>query len=216
MVLALAQGKLDELFPQLWAGRGVPEIHLRKLSAPGRAGSWCARRSARAVPDEAVRALVERSEGHAAYLEEMIRAAVEGRGTATPPVVLAMAQARLERLDPAARRVLRVASIFGETFWRGGVETLLGDADAAAWLAELVERDLIAIDEDRRFAAELQFRFRQPLMREAAYEMLTEGDRVAGHWLAAHWLEQVGEEGSKILADHFDRCGRGGGTGSRA
>jgi hypothetical protein len=47
-------------------------------------------------------------------------------------------------------------------------------------------------------------------VREAAYAMLTEGDRVAGHWLAGQWLEQAGETDATVLEDHFERCGRGG------
>ena len=41
-----------------------------------------------------------------------------------PETVLTMVQARLEALEPEARRVLRAASVFGQTFWRGGVVTL--------------------------------------------------------------------------------------------
>jgi len=215
LVLALYRSKLDELPPQLGAERRVQEIHLRKLSR--RASEQLARQVlGQGAADDVVKALVERSEGHPAYLAEMIRAAAAGQGAATPAAVLAMVQARIEKLDPAARRVLRAASVFGETFWEGGVEALLGAGEAAAWLAELVERDVVAIEEVRRFPAEAQLRFRHPLVRDAAYEMLTEGDRVAGHWLAGHWLEQAGEADLKILSDHFERCGRGGGSGPRA
>jgi predicted ATPase len=122
-----------------------------------------------------------------------------------------MIQARIERLDPAARRVLRAASIFGETFWRGGVEALLGGGDTAAWLAELVEQDLVAIRDDARFAGEVELCFPHALVREAAYGMLTEGDLVAGHWLAGQWLEQAGETDPAVLKEHFERCERGGG-----
>jgi predicted ATPase len=216
LVLGLARAGIQELFPQRATERSIQEIRVRKLSR--RASEQLVRQVlGPEVSDEALRDLVERSEGHASQLVEMIEAVAGGKGTATPPAVLAMIQARLEKLDPAARRVLRAASIFGETFWRGGVEALLGggggggSGDAAAWLAELVEQDLIALGEGARFPNELEYRFRRPLVREAAYEMLTEGDRVAGHWLAGHWLEQAGETDPEVLRDHFERCGRGGG-----
>ena len=61
---------------------------------------------------------------------------------ALPETVLTMVQARLEALEPEARRVLRAASVFGQTFWRGGVVALLAgedsDAHVTAWLDELV------------------------------------------------------------------------------
>ena len=212
MVLALARTKVHEIFPQLRADHCVQEIRLRKLSR--RASEQRVRQVlGDAVAKETLDALVDRSEGHAAYLEELIRVVAEGKGMTTPQTVLAMVQARIEKLDPAARRVLRAASIFGETFWRGGVEAILGGGDTAAWLAELVEQDMIAVRETRRFPAEDELRFRHPLTREAAYGMLTEGDRVAGHWLAGQWLEQAGETDAAVLGEHFERCGRGGEPG---
>ena len=202
MVLALARTELHEIFPQLWADRFVQEIRLRKLSR--RASEHLVRQElGDATTDETIRALVDGSEGHAAYLEEMIRAVAAGRGAAPPLAVLAMVQTRIEKLDPAARRVLRAASIFGDTFWRGGVEAILGAGDTAAWLAELVEQDVIAVKEDRRFPPEAEYRFRHALVREAAYATLAEGDRAIGHWLAGQWLEQAGETDAAILKEHF-------------
>ncbi|HEX3759609.1 MAG TPA: AAA family ATPase, partial [Kofleriaceae bacterium] len=212
MVLALARNNVTELFPQLWADRCVQEIRLRRLSR--RASAQLARQAlGEAVSDEAIKALVERSDRHASYLEELIRAAAAGSLEHTPPVVLAMVQARLEKLDPAARRVLRAASIFGDTFWRGGVEELVGVGDTAAWLAVLVDQGVIELRNDARFADEVEYRFQHPLIREAAYEMLTNDDHIAGHWLAAQWLEKVGED-AQVVAAHFEHCGRGGGSGA--
>ena len=209
MVIALARTEVHEMFPQLWADRFVHEIRIRKL--PRRASVQLVRQVlGEGVEDATLKALVERAEGHASYLEELIRAVAEGKGAATPEIVLAMVQTRIEKLDPAARRVLRAASIFGERFWRGGVEALLGGGDTAAWLAELVEQDWVAVEGDGRFPAEVELSFRHTLVWEAVYGMLSEGDRVAGHWLAGQWLEEAGETDATILEAHFERCGRGG------
>jgi hypothetical protein len=214
MVLALARTKVYEIFPQLWADRCVQEIRLRRLSR--RASTQLVRRVLGETVEEAtLKALVERSERHAPYLEELSRAVADGNAATTPQAVLAMVQARIERLDPAARRVLRAASVFGETFWRGSVEALLGDGDTAAWLAVLVEHGLIAVQDDTRFPAEVEYGFRHALVREAAYEMLTRDDKVTGHWLAGSWLEQAGETDARRIEDHFERCGSGGRPGSR-
>ncbi|WP_437877612.1 protein kinase domain-containing protein [Sorangium sp. So ce513] len=144
MVLALGRPEVRELFPRLWAGRGVQEIELTGLSR--RASERLVRQAlGGAVPDDVVATLVERADGNAFFLEEQIRAAAEGRGSALPETVLAMVQARLEALDPEARRVLRAASVFGQSFRSRGVAALLGGADAevADRLAELVEREVI-------------------------------------------------------------------------
>jgi serine/threonine protein kinase len=212
MVLALARNNVTELFPQLWADRCVQEIRLRRLSR--RASAQLVRQGlGDAVAEDAVRALVERSDRHASYLQELIRAAAAGNFDLTPPAVLAMVQARLEKLDPSARRVLRAASIFGTTFWRGSVEELIGGGDTAAWLAVLVDQGVVELKNEARFADEVEYRFQHTLIREAAYETLTSDDRIAGHWLAAQWLERLGEDPAVVL-EHFERCGRGGGPGA--
>jgi eukaryotic-like serine/threonine-protein kinase len=212
LVLALARTKVHEMFPQLWSDRCVQEIRLRRLSR--RSSAQLVRQAfGDTLPEEAVKSLVERSDRHAAYLDELIRTVREGKSGAMPGTVLAMVQARLEKLDPAARRVLRAASIFGNTFWRGGVEELLRGGDAAAWLAVLTEQGVVERRDDARFPGEVEYRFQHALIREAAYEMLTKEDRVAGHWLAGHWLEQVGETDARMIEEHFERCGRGGEPG---
>ena len=65
--------------------------------------------------------IVEQSAGNALFLEELVRAVAEGRGEELPETVLAVLHARLMRMPADARRVLRAASVFGETFWEGGV-----------------------------------------------------------------------------------------------
>ncbi|TMQ22348.1 MAG: hypothetical protein E6J90_12625 [Deltaproteobacteria bacterium] len=185
LVLALARIQVHEIFPQLWADRCVQEIRLRRL--PRRACEQLARHElGDTVGDDALKALVERAERHPAYLDELIRAAAEGKGAATPPTVLAMAQARLEKLDPAARRVLQAASTFGEVFWRDGVEALIGGDDTAAWLAVLLDQGMIAVKDDGG-AGEVAYRFSHPLVREAAHEMLARDDRAADHPGAEQW-----------------------------
>ncbi|HEX8115057.1 MAG TPA: serine/threonine-protein kinase PknK, partial [Kofleriaceae bacterium] len=212
MVLALARNNVTELFPQLWADRCVQEIRLRRLSR--RASAQLVRHAlGDAVSEDAVKALVERSDRHASYLEALIRAAAAGDLDRTPAAVLAMVQSRLEKLDPAARRVLRAASIFGTVFWRGGVEELIGAGDTAAWLAVLVDQGVIELKNETRFTDEVEYRFQHPLIREAAYETLTNDDHIAGHWLAAQWLEKLGED-PRVVAAHFERCGRGGAPGT--
>lgn len=211
MVLALARTKVHELFPQLWADRCVQEIRLRRLSR--RASAQLVRQAlGDAVADATLKAIVERSDRHASYLEELIRAAAGGALDGTPQTVLAMIQARIEKLDPAARRVLRAASIFGvvsQRFWGGGVEALLGGGDTAAWLAVLVEQGVIQIEDDSRIAGEAEYSFQHALICEAAYEMLVVDDRATGHRLAGQWLEQVGEADPTVIQAHFGRSGSG-------
>jgi eukaryotic-like serine/threonine-protein kinase len=216
MVLALARPEVFEVFPKLWAERhNVQEIRLQELSR--KAGERLVRQVlADSVGPETIERLVQQSDGNAFYLEELIRAAAEGKDGALPDTVLAMVEARLDRLAIEARRVLRAASVFGEVCWEGGVVVLLGGAMAAAtvseWLSRLVEQEVLATRPDSRFPGEREFRFRHALLREGAYATLTGDDRRLGHKLAGDWLEQHGEADPMVLAGHFER----GGDGERA
>jgi hypothetical protein len=125
-----------------------------------------------------------------------------------PETVLAMVQTRLEGLDADARRALRAASIFGEVFWLGAVTALLGDGSAPLpsddWVDTLVTREVLGRRSESRFAGEPEIAFRHGMLREGAYAMLTERDRIAGHRLAGEWLEVHGESDPMLLARHFE------------
>jgi ATP/maltotriose-dependent transcriptional regulator MalT len=192
------------LFPRLWAARGAQEIRLRELSR--RASERLVRLAlGPAISPPTLASLLDRAHGHAFYLEELIRAVAAGRGDELPETVLAMVQARLERLDSEVRRVLRAASVFGDVFWKAGVEALLGATGSSVWLDELHEQEVISVVGEGRFPAQIEYCFRHSLVREAAYGMLTEPDRVLGHRLAGEWLEQVGETDPMALGEHFER-----------
>jgi serine/threonine protein kinase len=206
MVLALARPEVHELFPRLWIGREMQEIKLGEL--PRRAGERLVREALGDALDEAATtALVQRSSGNAFYLEELIRATAAGRGEALPETVLAMAQARIEEQDADARRILRAASVFGQTFCLRGVAALLGGADPGAWLSALADLEVISGPREGRFPGEAEFSFHHALVREAAYGMLTPDDLALGHRLAASWLEERGESDAMVLAEHFERGG---------
>jgi tetratricopeptide (TPR) repeat protein len=124
-----------------------------------------------------------------------------------PDTVLAMVAARLEGLEPEARRVLRAASVFGQLFWSGGVEALLGDdaAQVDGWLRVLAEREVILRRRQPRFPEQTEYLFRHALIRDAAYTLLTDRDRKVGHRAAGEWLEAAGETDPIALAEHFDQ-----------
>jgi tetratricopeptide (TPR) repeat protein len=210
-VLALARPEVHDLFPKLWAERGVQSMPLGELTR--RAGEKLVRQVlGEAAGADVVTRLVERAAGNALYLEELIRAVADGRGDTLPETVVAMVQARLENLPDEARRVLRAASVFGQTFWRGGTLTLLGGENrptqSGEWLEHLVEREVVLAHSESKFPGEEEFSFRHPLVREAAYAMLTDRDRALGHRLAGDWLVNAGEGDAVTLAEHFERGGQ--------
>jgi len=204
LILALARPGIHDLFPRLWSERGVQEIRLGELTP--RASERLIRLSLGAVDDAVVKRIVERAEGNAFFLEELIRASAEGKSDALPSTVLAMAQARLEALEPDARRLLRAGAVFGHVFHRGGVRALLGEGEPLdEWLTTLVTRELLSERPRSRFAGEREFVFRHALLRDAAYAMLVDDDRALGHRVALEWLERAGETEAMLLAEHAGR-----------
>ena len=233
MVLALARPEVKDLFPDIFVERGVQELRLKELSK--KASEKLVRGVlGETTSEDVVTQIVHTAGGNAFYLEELIRSVSmfgggsgsagirpsgESRprtsthpgGIALPDTVLTMVQARLEALEPEARRVLRAASVFGQTFWRGGVTALLAgedsDAHVVSWLDELCVREIVTRKDEPKFRGEQEYSFRHAFIAEAAYSMLTDKDRTVGHKLAAHWLERMGESEAVVLAEHLERGG---------
>ncbi len=217
MVLALTRPEIFDVFPKLWKDRNVQEIRLTPL--PRRASERLVREVlGPEVSAQLAAHLAAQADGNAFYLEELIRAVAERAGApssegsspeaALPATVLAMVQTRLEGLDTDSRRVLRAASVFGTTFWPSGVAALLGAGTGPqpteGWIDLLVTREVLVRRQTSRFADEEEIAFRHTLLREGAYAMLTERDRVLGHRLAGEWLELRGERDTMLLAQHFE------------
>ena len=210
LVLSFGRPEAEEAFPKLFFGQRALSLTLRSLS--DKASELLVRRVlGDAVPDDDVRRIVRLSTGNALFLEELIRAAAEGKAGDVPETVLAMLQARLSRFSPEARLVLRSASVFGERFWQGGVYELLAgfrEHDSAERaLAQLVDAELVARERSSRFPDELEFSFRHALVCDAAYGLLVEEDRKSGHASAGRWLEAHGETDAVVLARHAEGSG---------
>jgi tetratricopeptide (TPR) repeat protein len=205
-VLALARPEVRSSFPRLFQWPELQEVKLPKLTRRA-----CERLIREVLGDGVSPALVEtmldRADGNAFYLEELIRSAAERREDAVPASVISMAQSRLDALPSESRRILRAASVLGTVFWRGGVAALLKDERSDDQLEVLTRREVITPVPEPRFPGQAEYRFRHALLRDAAYALLTDADRALGHRLAAEWLEGVGEGDPVTIAEHFDRGG---------
>jgi tetratricopeptide (TPR) repeat protein len=205
MVLALAHPEVDDRFPGLWSERDLQRLPLAPLSA--RAARRLVEHIVQGLPPERAAHLVERADGNPFYLEELARAL--GRGAlaeSLPETVLGMVQARFDALGADAKRVLRAASVFGQTFRAEGVRALIGDEDHSLerWLDILASKEIVF---PRPAADGRELIFRHALLAEAAYAMLAPGDRALGHRLAALHLESAGESEAIVLVDHFEKGG---------
>jgi len=146
---------------------------------------------------------------------EIVATAPEGAGAMqVPGSISALLDARIERLPNPERAVLGRASIEGKVFHRGGVLALTPDGDRAATdrlLMSLVRRDLVRPDESQ-FAGDDGFRFRNLLIRDAAYARTPKERRAEMHERFAEWLEEAAGERAReldeIVGYHLEQAWR--------
>ena len=165
------------------------------------------------LPDEAVKAIVDRSEGIPLYAVETVRmlldtAQLRQEGDAyvlagpltdlqVPETLRALVAARLDANDPPDRALLTDAAVLGQSFTLAGLAGMTGrgEADLEAALDRLVRRELLLRDDDPRSPERGQYRFLQAVVREVAYDSLAKKDRRAKHVAAARHLESLGRRG---------------------
>ncbi|WP_437604200.1 protein kinase [Sorangium sp. So ce590] len=196
-----------------------------------------------APPREFLDLLVDRAEGYPLILQETLHllvdaGAIERRDLgpwilrdadlqtiALPATIEGILQARLDRLDPDARAVLKQAAVIGCTFWERAVDALRRDLSPDApsdgtpenapagreptggVLARLRDRQLIRAREVSTFPGEREFVFAESTTQEFAYKTLNQKLRRIAHRRVAAWLEArgPGAASAALVAVHYDR-----------
>jgi ABC-type oligopeptide transport system substrate-binding subunit/class 3 adenylate cyclase len=170
------------------------------------------------LPEAIADRLIATAEGNPFFLEELVRSMVdagalvrEGEGwrfdhdveVDVPPTIGQVILARLDRLGPQTREVVRAAAVLGRRFDLPLLEGVAGDgAGVGEALRELQRLDLVR--ESRRWPRP-EYQFKHVLIQEAAYATLLERQRMDLHRRAATWLEDryAGEPGE--VAGHLAR-----------
>jgi class 3 adenylate cyclase len=166
--------------------------------------------------------IVERAAGNPFFAEEMVRELAERgvlRGNrsayvstvgaaevSVPATVQATIAARIDRLDPAAKRTLSAAAVIGATFSRDLLETLGIDPV----LDDLVGGELI---DQITFTGDPAYVFRHPLIRTVAYEAQLKSDRAELHRRLVAAIESrspaSADENAALIAEHLEAAGDG-------
>ena len=131
------------------------------------------------VPAALVEQCLETASGHPFFLEQLLRAAGSGQA-ALPGSVRALLQARVERLPPAARRVLQAAAVLGLRFECDALRHALADPTCSVPMEE--HEGLLALDGD-------ECAFSHALIRTVVYESLLRSTRRDLHRRASLWFE---------------------------
>jgi class 3 adenylate cyclase len=121
-----------------------------------------------------------------------------------PATLQATIAARIDRLDPKAKRTLSAASVIGSRFSLNLLETLGIDP----LLEDLVASELI---DQIRFTGQPEFVFHHPLIRTVAYESQLKSDRAELHRRVAAAIETRAlaavDENAALIAEHLEAAG---------
>ena len=128
-----------------------------------------------ALAEDEVADIVTRAEGNAFFVEELVGAAC-GPGQWMPDDLADVLLVRLDRVDDAARQVIRTASVSG----RRVSHEMLEAASALAPTA-LDEGVRQAVEMNVLVASQGHYAFRHALLGEAVYDDLLPGERVRLH-----------------------------------
>ena len=201
------QHPLRPLLAELRRNGRVRRVELAPFAPAEVAEYLAAATGARPSPDT-VAAVVDRTEGNAYFIEELIAADGLG-GRPLPESFRDLLLVRVEALGPPARRLLRVASAAGRRFDPSLLAAVGGrpQPTVVELLREAVDRRLLVPDGRG-------FRFRHALLREALQLDLLPGEREAIHAdyaLALERAPQLGAAGEAAataeLAHHWHQAG---------
>ena len=162
--------------------------------------------------------IAERAAGNPFFAEEIVRELAErgvllgetGAYIATadvaevsvPATLQATIAARIDRLDPAAKRTLSAAAVIGSKFSRDLLETLGIDPV----LESLVSGEFI---DQITFTGNPAYAFHHPLIRTVAYESQLKSDRTELHRRLAAAIETRGtpDSDAALIAEHLEAAG---------
>jgi DNA-binding CsgD family transcriptional regulator/tetratricopeptide (TPR) repeat protein len=128
------------------------------------------------ITDDEVAVIVDRAEGNAFFVEELVGATTSTHEAALPADLAEVLLVRLDRLDETSRLVVRAASVAGRrvTHELLAVAAELDDASLDDGLRAAVERNILV-------ASDRHYSFRHALLAEAVYDDLLPGERVRLH-----------------------------------
>jgi class 3 adenylate cyclase/tetratricopeptide (TPR) repeat protein len=196
-------------FQSPWTGQPqVAMLALNRLDRYDRTALIEQIAGSRALPDEVVKQIGDRTDGVPLFIEELTKSVLESGVPAVgiPATLQDTLMARLDR-TPEVKEIAQTAACIGREF----------DFALLAAISQQPEAELIS-GLDRLGVAELVFRrgfgvgmryvFKHALVRDAAYESLLKSRRQAIHTRLVAALEAgVGERSPEILARHSELAG---------
>jgi tetratricopeptide (TPR) repeat protein len=168
----------------------------------------------KALPEETIAAVVERTGGVPLFVEELTRAVLESgdaqlTGRAIPVTLHDSLMARLDRLG-AAKEVIQVGAVIGSEFSYELLHAVhaIAEEDLQRALRALADAELLYV---RGIAPEATYLFKHALIRDAAYEALLKSRRKELHGMVARAIDEqftaLKEARPEVLARHWTEAG---------
>jgi class 3 adenylate cyclase/tetratricopeptide (TPR) repeat protein len=221
LILTLARPELMDRRPNWGAGqRNFTSIHLEALDNDDM--NLLLKSVAGDLPDSVRSEIIDRSEGVPLYAVEMVRMLIdrndlvaEGDGYRwvgesghidVPDSLHSLIASRLDSLETSDRVLVQDASVLGKTFtleslaWVSGVPA----TELEPRLADLAKREIFVLDNDPRSPERGQFGFVQSLIKEVAYQTLSNQNRRNRHVAAAEFFVSTGDaDVIDVTATHY-------------
>jgi tetratricopeptide (TPR) repeat protein len=203
-------------FRAQWSSRAPhhTQIMLNRLSARHVRMIVAQVASQKALSDETVAAVVDRTGGVPLFVEELTRAVFEGgdpklTGREIPATLHDSLMARLDRLG-AAKEVAQVGAVIGREFSYELLHAVhqVPESELQTELGELADADLLYV---QGIAPNANYQFKHALIRDAAYEALLKSRRKELHLCVARTIDEqfatLKETHPEVLAHHWSEAG---------
>ena len=210
LIVTLARPELLDRRPNWGAGqRNFVSVHLEPLH--GDDMLLLLKSIASDLPADMRSNVVARAEGIPLYAVEMVRMLIDrqdlvldgdryrwvgGHDTiAVPDSLHSLIASRLDALPVSDRLLVQDAAVLGKTFTIAALGAVTGveSKELEARLNDLVQREIFLVDTVPRSPERGQYGFVQSLIREVAYQTLSNENRKARHVTAARYFASLDE-----------------------
>jgi predicted ATPase len=168
----------------------------------------------KALSDDTIATVVERTGGVPLFVEELTRAVLESGGAGLTgrkiPVTLQDSlMSRLDRLGPA-KEIIQIGAVIGGEFSYEVLHAVhpIAEEDLQRALRNLTDAELLYV---RGIAPDATYQFKHALIRDAAYEALLKSRRKGLHRLVARAIDEkfaaLEEIRPEVLARHWTEAG---------
>ncbi len=207
VLVCLARPELLDARPG-WAGASSG-VALLRLGALEEEEARALLESLGEVDEPVRRRIVERAEGNALHLEQLVAFISDEGGDpaleSVPPTIEAVLSSRVDGLSPEVRDTLQRASVAGRELTRGIVVALSEpDAPVDAALLELTRRGLL--HPEAADGPDDAYSIHHVLLRDVAYASLPKAVRAVLHERAAAWLDRDGPGSDELVGWHLEQA----------